>query len=186
MGVRNLRIGRSFLRPRPPAKPYDDDMKGNSTSAPLLARARQVTAPVFMLGSLLGLACSVEQPVSGPITLAGEWRTITPPEPLRVGGKLEQRLCLDIGTTRDVDFEKGVVVLDNGQRHSLEGEVVDDRGTAHTLRLAEQGRVVCLSRAAIKPNTPDFPANLTIIRVRLRSEPALQVAEVRWHSYDPH
>lgn len=141
---------------------------------------------LVILGALLAQACSIEQPVSGPVTLTSEWKTIEPPELLRVGGKLEQRLCLDIGVTKDVDFNKGVVVLGNGQRHTIAGEVVDSEQTTYALRVAEQGRAVCLNRADINPNVPDFPADITIVRVRLRSDPPLQVAEIRWHSYDPH
>jgi hypothetical protein len=33
----------------------------------------------IMLRGLLGLACSIEQRVSGPVTLTGEWVTVTPP-----------------------------------------------------------------------------------------------------------
>lgn len=147
------------------------------------AGVTQITAVAFV--ALLG-ACSVEQPVSGPVTLTAEWKTIEPPEPLRVAGRLEQRLCLDVGTMRDVDFEKGVVVLGNGQRHTIAGEVVDSEQTTYPLKVVEQGKTVCLNRAKKTDPARDFPSDGTIVRVRLRSEPPLQVAEIRWHSYDPH
>jgi hypothetical protein len=147
------------------------------------ASARQLTASAYVLGAL---ACSVNQPVSGPVSLTAEWKTIDPPAPLKVGGKLEQRLCLDVGTMQDVDFDKGVVVLGNGQRHTLAGEVVDDQQTTYPLKVASQGKTLCLHRAERTAPEPDFPADRTIAKVRLRSEPPLQVAEIRWHSYDPH
>jgi hypothetical protein len=141
--------------------------------------------PVLPVTLLLVQACSIEQPVSGPVLLTSEWKTVEPPEPLRTG-RLEQRLCLDVGTMQDVDFEKGVVVLGNGQRHTLAGEVIDNEQTTYPLKVAEQGRTVCLNRAERAAPEPDFPSDRTIVRVRLRSEPPLQVAEIRWHSYDPH
>jgi hypothetical protein len=146
---------------------------------------RRFAAFVFIPGLLV---CSpIEQPVSGPITLTGEWKTIDPPEPLRVAGKLEQKVCLQvIGTTTDVDFEKGRLLV-NGQWHALEGEAVDDEQTTYGLRVAQLGGdTVCLYRAADTPRGPDFPSDRTIARLRLRSEPPLQVGEIRWHSYDPH
>jgi hypothetical protein len=118
--------------------------------------------------------------------LTAEWKTIEPPEPLRVAGKLEQRLCLDVGTMRDVDFEKGMVVLGNGQRHTIAGEVVDSEQRTYPLEVVEQGKTVCLNRAEQTAPEADFPSDRTIIKVRLQSEPPLQVAEIRWHSYDPH
>jgi hypothetical protein len=145
--------------------------------------ARQLTAFICMLGAL-AQACSIEQPVSGPVALTGEWKTIEPPEPLRIGGRLEQRLCLDVGAMRDVDFEKGVVVLDNGQRYTLTGEADDDQQKTYVLKVASQSKSVCMNRTDLTSSGPDFPSDL--VRVRLRSEPPLRVAEVRWHSYDPH
>jgi hypothetical protein len=144
----------------------------------------QLTASICMVGALLAQACSVEQPVSGPVALTGEWKTIEPPEPLRIRGRLEQRLCFDVGRMRDVDFDKGVVVLDNGQRHTLAGEADDDQQKTYGLKVVTQSKSVCMNRADITPNVPNFPSDL--VRVRLRSEPPLRVAEVRWHSYDPH
>jgi hypothetical protein len=139
-----------------------------------------------VLWGLFALACeSIEQPVSGAVTLTGEWKTVTPPEPLRVAGKLEQKICLDVGLTKDVDFDAGVIVLENGERHTLSGEAIDDKEKAHSLKVAEQGRAICLYNAESTPRGPDFLAD-RIVRVRLRSEPPLQVAEIRWHSYDPH
>jgi hypothetical protein len=97
--------------------------------------ARQLTASVFILGGLLGSACSIEQPVSGPVSLTGEWKTVDPPKPLRVGNKAQQEVCLQVvGTMSNVDFEKGRVLV-NGQWHVLEGEVVDDEQTKHGLRV---------------------------------------------------
>jgi len=40
--------------------------------------------------------------------LTGEWKTVKPPEPLRVGSRNEQKFCPQlVGTLSDVDFEKG-------------------------------------------------------------------------------
>jgi hypothetical protein len=85
---------------------------------------------------------------------------------------------------RDVDFEKGVVVLDSGQRYTLAGEADDNQQKTYALKVVEQGRTVCINRAALTSSGPDFPSDL--VKVRLRSEPPLRVAEVRWQSYDPH
>jgi hypothetical protein len=85
---------------------------------------------------------------------------------------------------REVDFEKGVVVLDNGQRYTLAGEADDNQQKTYVLAVVERGRTVCMNRADLTPNVPNFPSDL--VRVRLRSEPPLRVAEIRWHSYDPH
>jgi hypothetical protein len=106
---------------------------------------------------VLAQACSIEQPVSGPVSLTAEWKTIEPPEPLRVAGKLEQRLCLDVGTMRDVDFEKGVVVLGNGQRHTIAGEVVDSEQTTYPLKVVEQGKTVCLNALSGRRLIPTSP-----------------------------
>jgi hypothetical protein len=141
---------------------------------------------LVVLGALLAQACSIEQPVSGPVSLTGEWTTVEPPEPLRVGQKEQQKLCLKVGKMRDLNFENGVA-LDNeqGQRHVLEGEAVDSEGTQYALKLAEAGGdYVCLYRAGKPISGPNFPAERTIVRLRLRSEPPLQVEDIRWHSYD--
>jgi hypothetical protein len=43
---------------------------------------------------------------------------------------------LDVGITRDVDFEKGIVVLENGLRYTLAGEADDDHEkTADIIRM---------------------------------------------------
>jgi hypothetical protein len=123
--------------------------------------------------------------VSGPVALTGEWKTFDPPEPLRVE-RNEQKLCLQLDAIPDVDFQKGVVSV-NGQRHALEGEAVDSEGTQYPLNVADRGGdTVCLYRAGEYPRGPDFPVDRTIVRLRLRSEPPLQVRNIRWHSYDPH
>jgi hypothetical protein len=147
--------------------------------------ARQLMACVFMLGALLAQACSIEQPVSGPIALTGEWKTIEPPEPLRIGSKELQEVCLQvIGTTTDVDFEQSRLLV-NGQWHVLGGEAVDNNQTKYGLRVGSLGGdTVCLYRAGKPSSGPDFSPDLTIIRLRLRSEPSLQVAQVRWSSHD--
>jgi hypothetical protein len=54
---------------------------------------------------LLGQACSVEQLVSGRVSLTGDWTTVEPPAPLRVAGKYQQKLCLQIDTARDIDVQ---------------------------------------------------------------------------------
>jgi len=145
------------------------------------ASVRQLTASAYILGML---ACSIEQPVSGPVALTGEWTTVEPPKPLRVGGKSEQALCLQIPTLHDVDLHNGVMLGDG--RHVLEGDVVDDQGAQYPLNVSSlQGDIVCLYRAARMPNVPDFPPDRTIVRLRLRSEPALQVGQIQWRSYDP-
>lgn len=148
--------------------------------------SRRLIAPVFVLAGLLGAACSIEQPVSGPISLMGEWTTVDPPEPLRVGRRNEQKFCLQlVGTLSDVDFENDRVLV-NGRWHVLGGEAVDDAGTSYALRTAEQGgNAFCLYRAELGPG-PDFPADRTLTRLRLRSEPPLRVEAIRWHSYDTH
>jgi hypothetical protein len=137
----------------------------------------------FILGVVS--ACSIEQPVSGPVTLTGEWTTVDPPKPLRVGGKEQQVFCLQVvGTLSDVDFEKGRVLV-NGQWHLLGGEAVDSQQTKYALKVGDQGgNTTCLYRAGDPPRGPDFPGDLTIVRLRLRSEPPLQVGQIRWHSYD--
>jgi hypothetical protein len=147
--------------------------------------ARQLTASVFTLGALLAQACSIEQPVSGPVMVTSEWTTVEPPEPLRIA-RNEQKFCLQVGTIRNVDLQGGLV-LGNGQRHVLDGEAVDSEGVKYPLKAEGlRGDTVCLYRAGGLPPGPDFPADRTIIRLRLRSEPPLQVGEIRWYSYDPH
>jgi hypothetical protein len=146
------------------------------------AFARQLTASAYILGLL---ACSIEQPVSGPVSLTGEWKTIEPPEPLRVGRKELQEVCLQVvGTTIDADFEKDRLLV-NGQWHVLGGEAVDSEQTTYGLRVGSLGGdTVCLYRAGKPTSGPDFPPDLTIVRLRLRSEPPVQVAQVRWVSHD--
>jgi len=146
------------------------------------------TASVLILAVSTASGCSIEQPVSGPVTLTGEWKTVTPPEPLRVGHKHQQKFCLTVGLMRDVEFERGVA-LDDGtsQRHEIEGEAVDSEGTRYPLQLGEAGGDhVCLYRAGESIPSPNFPADRAIATLRLRSEPPLQVAGIRWHSYDQH
>jgi len=136
-----------------------------------------------MLGAL-AQACSIEQPVSGPVALTSEWKTIEPPEPLRVK-RNEQRLCLQVDTLRDVDLQNGVVLGDG--RHVLEGEAIDSDRTTYPLTVGMRGGdMVCLNRAGDLPAGPDFPAEQTIIKLRLRSQPPLQVGKIWWLSYDPH
>lgn len=143
--------------------------------------ARQLRGALF----LLGLACAIEQPVSGPIVLASEWKAVDPHEPLRVGSKEVQEVCLQVvGTTTDVDFEKGRLLV-NGQWHVLGGEAVDDEQTKHDLRVGSLGGdTVCLYRAGEPVSGPDFPPDRAIVGLRLRSDPPLQLGQVRWSSHD--
>jgi hypothetical protein len=147
-----------------------------------LSGVRELTASLV----ILGLGCSsIEQPVSGPVELTAEWTTVEPPEPLRVQGRLEQTLCLQVGMTRDMDLNNGVV-LANGQRHVLEGEAIDSDQETYALKVGMRGGdKVCLSRSGDLPAGPDFPAEQTIVRVRLRSDPHLQVGKIWWLSFDP-
>jgi hypothetical protein len=139
---------------------------------------------LVVLAALLCVSCSIEQPVSGPVALTSEWKTIEPPEPLRVE-RNEQRLCLQVDTLRDVDLQNGVVLGDG--RHVLEGEAIDSNQATYTLAVGMRGGdMVCLNRAGALPAGPDFPAEQTIIRLRLRSQPPLQVGKIWWLSYDPH
>jgi len=144
-----------------------------------------VTAAAVCLG-LIGQACSVEQPVSGPVALTGDWTIVEPPAPLRVGQKEQQKFCLQVGKMRDLNFENGVALdQEQGQRHAIEGEAIDSEGTTYSLKLAEAGGDhVCLYRAGEPIAGPNFPADRTIVRLRLRSEPPLQVGDIRWFSYD--
>lgn len=107
---------------------------------------RQLSASVLVL---LAQACSIEQPISGPLALTAEWKDIDPPEPLRVGSKELQEVCLQVvGTTTDVDFEKGRLLV-NGQWHVLGGEAVDDEQTKHDLRVGSLGGdTACRQRSA--------------------------------------
>jgi hypothetical protein len=149
-------------------------------------RARQLTVSVVILGALLVQACSVEQPVSGPVALTGDWKTIEPPEPLRIGQKEQQKFCLQVGKLRDLSLEHGVSLDDGqGQRHVLEGEAVDSEGTRYALKLAEAGGDhICLYRAGEPISGPNYPPERTIVKLRLRSDPPLQVGGIRWYSYD--
>lgn len=150
------------------------------------AAYRRASASAFILVGLLGSACSIEQLVSGPLALTGEWTTVTPPEPLRVAGKLEQKVCLKIeGTVTDIDLKNGVMLA--GQRHVLGGEAIDSEQVKYALDVGELGPSgVCLYRPpGDTPPGPDFPEKRTIVRLRLRSDPPLQVGEIRWRSYDP-
>lgn len=138
-----------------------------------------------VLWGFFGFACKpIEQPISGPITLTPEWKTVTPPEPLRVAGREEQTVCLEIvGTVTDTDLQNGVVV--NGQRHVVGGEVIDAKQATFALKVGAQGgNRVCLSRAGTPPRGPDYPEN--IVEVRLRSEPGLQIERTSWRSNDQH
>ena len=134
----------------------------------------------------LGVACSIEQPVSGPVALTAEGTSFEPPEPLRVAGKMEQKVCLQIvGAAADVSFEKGAVLVDD-QWHVLDGEAVDDEQASYGLKLAQLGgATACLSRPPDGAPGSDFPADRTITRLRLRSVPPLQVEKIWWASYDP-
>lgn len=134
-----------------------------------------------MVGALL--ACNVDQAISGPVSITGEWTLIEPPEPLRTKGRLAQRICLKIDAVQDVDYETGMVVLGNGQRQLLAGEAIDSSQTKYTLKLGSLGEYVCLSRAGERRAGPDFPQPL--VRLRLRTDPPLHVEEIRWRSYDP-
>lgn len=141
--------------------------------------------PLAVLGALLAQACSIAQPVSGPVSLTSEWKTIDPPEPLKVGSRELQELCLQVvGAPTDVDFDNGKLLV-NGQWHVVEGEAIDNEQTTYGLRLGSWGgNTVCLYRAGKPTSGPDFSPDTTITRLRLRSEPALQIALVRWSSHD--
>jgi hypothetical protein len=148
--------------------------------------ASELMASVFVVAALLGSGCSIEQPISGPVALPSEWKTFAPPEPLRVAGKYEQKACLYVdGAPTDVDFERGAVLVD-GHWHVLNGEAVDNEQTTYGLEVGQLGgNTLCLTRAADTPPGPDFPADRTIVRLRLRSDPPLQVGKIWWLSYDP-
>lgn len=138
--------------------------------------------PLAALLATLLLACSTEQKVSGPLALTDEWTTVTPPEPLNVA-RYEQKACVRLDAVSDVDH--GTVTFASGQRSRLEGEAIDNRGTAYALEaVGLSGDCVCLYRAGDYPRGPDFPAE--IVSLRLRSSAPLEVREVTWHSYDPH
>lgn len=145
---------------------------------------RPLVASVFV-SSLLSQSCSIEQPVSGPVTLTSEWRTVGPPEPLRVGGKELQEVCMQVaGKVTDVDFEKGQLLV-SGQWHALEGEALDDSQATHGLRVGSLGGdTVCLYRAGEPVSGPDFDPRRTIVKLRLRSDPPLQLTGARWLSHD--
>jgi hypothetical protein len=142
-----------------------------------MSRPIEIGKVIFILG---GLACSIEQPVSGPVALTREWTSVDPPEPLRVAGKEEQVVCLEIvGTVTDIDLQNGVVV--DGKRHVLEGEAVDAGQTPYALEVGAQGGSrVCLYRAGDLPHGPDYPED--VVRLRLRSTPPLQIDRIWWHS----
>lgn len=154
----------------------------------LCATSRRIgalRATLFILGAVSGSACSVEQPVSGPVTLTGEWKTVDPPEPLRAAGKGEQLVCVQIvGKVIDIDLQDGVVV--DGRRHVVGAEAVDNKQTVYALKVGSIGGsvagTVCLSRAGERPQGPDFSED--VIRFRLRSEPPLQVERIWWYSGD--
>jgi hypothetical protein len=141
---------------------------------------------LVVLSALLGQACTIEQPVSGPVLLTTEWLTIEPPKPLRVEKREEQQLCLEVGQMRDLEFDRGVA-LDNarGERHTIEGEAVDSEGAVYAMKVsAAGGHSVYLYRAGKPIAGPDFPADRTIVRLRLRSQPPLEVKGIRWLSND--
>ena len=144
----------------------------------------QLAAAGFL--GLLGQACNVEQPVSGPVALSAEGTTFEPPEPLRVAGKMEQKICMQIvGAATDVSFEKGAVLV-NDQWHALDAEAVDDQQARYGVRLAQLGgTTACLSRPPDGSPGPDFPADRKIVKLRLSSVPPLQVEKIWWASYDP-
>jgi hypothetical protein len=148
--------------------------------------ARKLTAFVFILGGLLGSACSlIEQPVSGPVALTDQGVTVTPPKQLRIA-RNEQKVCLHVGAIGDVDFEKGVVQV-NGQPHAIAGEAVDNEGTRYPLKVGDWGGdTVCLYRAERLDPDSDFPSGRRIAALRLRSQPPLQVREIRWLAYNRH
>jgi hypothetical protein len=71
--------------------------------------------------------------------------------------------------------------MGNGQRHVVEGEAVDGAQATYPLKVRERGgRHFCLS----PPLGGDFPPDETIVSLRLRSDPPLQVEKIQWHSYD--
>jgi hypothetical protein len=108
-----------------------------------------------------------------------------PPEPLRIA-RNEQTFCLRINTLRDIDLQDGIV-LGNGQRHVLGGEAMDDAGAHYPLKVgALRGDTVCLYRAKKGPSGSDFPPDRTITGLRLRSQPPLQIREIRWLAYNRH
>ena len=95
-----------------------------------------------------------------------------------------QNVCLQVGKIRDVNIENAVMLADG--RHVLEGEVVDNEGTRYGLRLAMlKGDNVCFCRAGKRTADPDFPVDRTIVTLRFRSEPPLEVGAIRWYSCDP-
>ena len=90
---------------------------------------------------------------------------------------------MQVGQIADVRFDDGVA-LSTGQRHRIEGEAVDSEGAQYPLKVEDVGGdTACLYRAEL-PRGPDFPADRTIVKLRFRSEPPLQVGEIRWYSYD--
>jgi len=118
--------------------------------------------------------------------LSEEWTSIEPPEPLRTGGRLEQKFCLQIAVFSDMDPHNGVTLASSGQRHVIESEAEDRERTEYPLWVAEiAGDHTCLYRAGERAPGPDFPSDRMMVRLRLRSEPPLQVGKNWWRSYDP-
>jgi len=147
----------------------------------------RLTATVLLVGALLTHACSIEQPVSGPVALTSEWQTIEPPAPLRSGGRHGQYFCLHTGAAVYMEDARKNVVLLNGLPHVLEGEAVDDQHATYLLRPGmHAGDEICLSRAEPVPPGPDFPQARRVVALRLRSVPPIQVQEIRWLSFNDY
>lgn len=132
-------------------------------------------------------ACSpADQPVSGPIELGAGWTEVVPPAPLVVS-RDEQAIRLQLAGIEDIDLDNTLELADGG-RVVVDAEVVDDAGTVYPLVLAAVSgqRHAFFYRAGERPPGPDYPTDRKIVKLRLRSEPALTVEEIRWICTSAH
>ena len=121
-----------------------------------------------------------DRPVSGPILLGPEWVEVVPPSPLQVS-RDEQAVRLRLAGIADMDLHDGLK-FEDGRRVVIEAEVVDDQGTAYPLALGGIAGSVhaYFYRAGEYPPGSDYPADRTIVTLRFRSDPEIEVEEIRW------
>ena len=157
-----------------------DSLSLTTSRCAKVRRGCGIAIAVLLLLHIAGCRPVVEQPVSGPLTLADTWTEVRPPSPLRVK-KDEQAVRLELPGIADIGAN-GRLELAGDKSVTLAGEVVDDHGTVYPLTLGAitGGRHAFFYRAGDHPPGPDFPVDRTIVTLRLRSDPPVDVEEVRW------
>ncbi len=148
------------------------------------------------------------QPVSGPIEIGPEWVEIIPPKPLIPYGKYQNIHILNSdfnhNNLNEYYIDRNLLNLADGRKTKIEAVLYDDVGEIYKLGISgrtiirtEDDKIVPsgieFSRYLItetingreEQNIPDFPADRTYTKLKIRSEINLKCQNIEWVGRNP-